>query len=100
MANWKRQPQACEGNHLFSGKVCITERVQCELADEEIKTICRDLGAFIKEKTRINYMQVYADECGRKLFFVDNLSEDMLNSILYQDEENYSLLMFAEEYVF
>jgi hypothetical protein len=98
MATWKRKPQEREGNHLFSGKVCITERVQQEIPDEEIKAICHDLGAFIAEKTRIDYMQVYTDEDSRTLYFVDNLSEDMLNSIFYQGEENYSLLMFAEEY--
>jgi len=99
MATWKRKSQENEGNHLFSGKVCITEKVQHEIPDGELKAICRDLYKFLQKKTRINYMQIYTDEQGRMLYFVDNLSEDMLCSVLYQGEENYCLLMFAEEYV-
>jgi len=98
MSNWKRQKQERDGTYFFGGKFYATRGIVTELSIEEILFICQDLKAFVKEKNGIDYLQVYADEKGRKLFFIDQLNKEMIESGQYRDDDNHCTLMFASEY--
>lgn len=98
MANWKRKPQERDGSYLFSGQFYSTRGVASELSMDEILFIYQDVRAFAKQKCGIDYLQVYTDESGRKLFFIDQLSREMIDSGEYRDEDNHCTLMFASEY--
>lgn len=98
MANWQRKPQEQEGSYFFSGQFYATRGVTLELPTNEILFIYQDVKKFVKEKNGIDYLQVYIDEKGRKLFFMDQLNKEMIESGNYKKEDNHCTLMFADEY--
>lgn len=98
MAHWKRNPQEENGSYFFSGKFYATSGVARELTANEILFIYQDIKAFVKEMNGIDYLQVYTDENGRKLFFLDQLNKKMIESGQFKAEQNHCTLMFAEEY--
>ena len=98
MAEWKRKPQEENGNYQFTGTFIITAGIQSELKQTEIIGIYNDVLKFVKEQGSIDYLQVYEDENGRKLFFIDQLDKEMIASGHYPDEENYCTLLFSHEY--
>lgn len=98
MAQWERQPQEQDGSYMFSGQFYTTRGVADTLSPSEILLIYQDVQTFAKSKHGIDYLQVYKDETGRKLFFIDQLNREMINSSEYADEDNHCTLMFASEY--
>jgi hypothetical protein len=102
MANWKRKPQETAGDYFFNGQFYVTRTVQDSLPPEEIKTIYEDIQNFVREQNGIDYLQVFTDERGRKLFFIDQLSKSMIQEIIenkeYDPADNHCTLMFASEY--
>lgn len=98
MATWTRQPQEIGGKYQFSGQFVVTQTVQDELTKLEIIGIYYDVLKFVEEKGGIDYLQVYTDEQGRKLFFIDQLNKDMIESGEHDAEDNYCTLLFAHEY--
>ena len=96
---WERQPQERnDQKYLFSGKFYMTKGVFENLHFDEIIAIYQDLKAFVKERNGIDYLQVYKDKAGRKLYMVDQLDERMVESGEYEEEHNYCTLLLAEEY--
>ena len=87
----KRRLQKIFGNNDL--QKCYTE-----LSKEEILGIYQDMKAFVEEKQGIDYLLVYLDENGRKLFFIDQLNKSMIASGDYEPEHNHCTLMFAHEY--
>lgn len=99
MVTWTRQPQERhDQKYFFSGKFYYTKGVAEALSFDEIAAIYNDVRAFAKEKGSIDYLQVYTDENGRKLFMIDQLDQNMLESGDYDPEHNYCTLLLAEEY--
>jgi hypothetical protein len=98
MKKWKRKPQERDGNYNFSGIMYITQGVKTLLSFVEIAEIYQDVRQFAKLKKGIDYLQVYVDESGNKLFFIDQLAQHLIDSDEYPDEENYCTLMLASEY--
>lgn len=98
MAKWTRQKQECEGTYFFNGTFYLTRGVSLAIPLEEIAAICQDLRDFVKEKNGIDYLQVYLDEQGRKLFFIDQLNKAMIESGEYRREDNHCTLLWAHEY--
>lgn len=98
MATWTRKPQEQIGSYFFSGQFYATQGITSELTMDEILFIHKDVQAFAKERGGIDYLQVYVDETGRKLFFIDQLSKEMVESGDYQDEDNHCTLLLSSEY--
>ncbi|MDI9867556.1 hypothetical protein QM480_24640 [Flectobacillus sp. DC10W] len=98
MATWTRQSQETGGKYQFSGQFVVTQTVKQELTKVEIIGIYYDILKFVEEQGGIDYLQVYIDEQGRKLFFIDQLSTDMIQSGEYREEDNCCTLLFAHEY--
>lgn len=97
MTTWTRQPQEVEGTYFFNGKFLVTRKVQATLSDAEIRFIYQNVQQFVKDENGIDYLQVFTDENGRKLFFMDQLNKEMIESGGYKKEYNYCTLMYPEE---
>lgn len=99
MATWTRQPQEQENQkHQFNGQFIVTAGVNEALTKVEVISIYYDVLKFVEEKGSIDYLQVYVDEKGRKLFFINELDSDMIASGNYSPEDNVCTLLFAHEY--
>jgi len=98
MAHWQRQQQERRGNYFFSGQFLATRGVATELTADEILHIYSDIKAFVNEQRGVDYLQVYLDENGRKLFLIDQLSKDMIESGEYAPHDNHATLLWAHEY--
>lgn len=99
MTTWTRKPQERnDQKYFFSGQFYVTKTVYEQLPHDEISAIYNDVRRFAQEQDGIDYLQVYMDSTGRKLFFIDQLNKDMLESGEYENEHNYCTLLFDNEY--
>lgn len=80
MATWTRKPQEQDGNYFFFGQFLATRSVVEELPTNEIISICHDIKTFVHQKNGVDYLQVYTDEQGRKLYLINQLSKEMIES--------------------
>lgn len=96
---WNRKPQErTDQKYLFSGRFYCTKGVSELLPYDEILMLYHDVRDFAIEQKGIDYLQVYSNETGQRLFFIDNLDEKMLESGNYDNEHNYCTLLLPEEY--
>lgn len=65
---------------------------------DEIMGIYDEIQELVNKRNGIDYFQVFTDGKGRKLFFVDQLNKPAIESGQYAPEDNYCVLMLAEEY--
>lgn len=72
--------------------------IEEELNIFQIHAIAYQVRELAKEKDGLDYLQVFKDENGRKLFFIDNLNDDMVTSRNFDPDCSYCTLMFATEY--
>ena len=98
MATWERKPQEQEGNYHFSGKFLVTRGVNEALSQEEILAIYQEIKQLVEEKEGLDYLQIFVNEKGDKLFFIDQLNKQMIESGDFAAEHNYRTLMFSSEY--
>ena len=98
MATWKRQPQEKKGNYFFSGEFFATKGVVTELPADEILHIFHDIKSFVNEQDGVDYLQIYLDETGRKLYLIDQLSKEMIESGEYAPLDNHATLLWPHEY--
>lgn len=101
MNGWTRKTQEQEGSYYFNGKFLITKSVQLNLSEEEIQWIYKDMKQQVEEKDGIDYLLVYEKQDGgntQKLFFIDQLNKEMIQSGEFKKEYNYCTLLFAHEY--
>ena len=93
-----REPQEQEGTYYFSGKLFVTPAVLHHFTPTDILAIYLDIQSFVRENNGVDYLQIYINDQGDKLYFIDQLSKEMVDSGQYQVEDNYCTLMFAHEY--
>lgn len=95
---WKRLPQERSGTFLFSGTLYVTQAVANRLTPYEIAFIFQDMLQFVKENNGADYFQVYENDRGEKLYFIDQLDKETVESGHYPKGENHSTLLFSFEY--
>lgn len=96
---WVRQPQEQEGTYHFSGSFFVTAGVRALLTEDEIFRIYAEIQYHVVQENGLDYLQVFVRESdGRKLFFMDQLSQEMVESGQYRPEDNHCVLMLAEEW--
>ena len=98
MAVWTHQPPEQGGTYYFSGKFLVTNGVQAELTPLEIAKIYTHIQGLVRKEKGIDYLQVFKNKTGVKLFFIDQLNKAMIESGDYAKEHNYCTLMLASEY--
>ena len=95
---WKRRPQEKEGTYLFSGMFLVTRNVSQKLSSLEIVAIYLDMQAFVSAHNGADYLQIYDSPNGEKLYFIDQLSREMIETGQFAEEDNYCTLLFSWEY--
>lgn len=95
---WIRKPQEQEGTYFYSGQLYVTPAVLNSVPPNDILAICTDIQLFVKEKNGIDYLQIYVNDKGDKLYFIDQLKKEMVECGKYGPEENYCTLLFSWEY--
>jgi len=95
---WQIQPQEQEGTYYFSGSFLVTNGVKAKLTAEEIRAIYLLIQKLVREQNGIDYLIVFKDGQGDKLFFIDQLNQAMIASGDHPPEHNYCTLMLASEY--
>ena len=98
MSTWRRKMQETSGNYFFSGAFFTTQGVQAELTQEEILLIYLDLQEFVKREGGVDYLQVYECSDGRKIWLIDQLDKEMIESEEFQPEDNHCTMLLPEEY--
>lgn len=98
LKKWTRQPQEKGGSYFFAGQFYTTKGVATELTVDEIMEIYVDAKNYVWHNDGADYLFMFTDEQGRKLFFIDNLNKEMIESGQYGPEYDYCTLMFASEY--
>lgn len=99
MATWTRQPQERnDQKYFFNGDFYVTKGVQEELTPEEVAFIIADVRQFAEEQKGIDYLQTYKSEKGVKVWIIDQLDKDMVDSGNYDKEDNHCTLLFPHEY--
>lgn len=95
---WKRKPQETPGKYFFSGRFLVTQGVLGLLSQEEIQLIYTDVRNFVTQENGIDYLQVYEHPDGRKVWLIDQLDEQMIDSEQYAPEHNYCTMLLPDEY--
>lgn len=98
MPTWTRKPQETSGNYYFSGTFYTTQGVQSTLTFEEILAIYHDIQSFVQQEEGIDYLQVYECSDERKVWLIDQLNQEMINSGEFQLEDNHCTMLLPEEY--
>jgi hypothetical protein len=98
MQTWKRRPQEQKGTFQFSGTFLVTQGVLAALSPEEITFIYLDIQLLVKESGGIDYFQVYENEAGDKLYFIDQCDPEMMAQKSFDAEFNHCTLLFSHEY--
>lgn len=94
----KRKPQEQDGTYLFSWTFFVSTDVRQRLKMDEILAIYQDVKEFVKEKNGIDCLQVYENYDWEQLYFIDQLSKEIIQSKDYSAKFNYCTLMFDYEY--
>lgn len=93
-----RLPQEREGRHRFNSQIILTAEVNAKLRPAEILAICRDIRRFVDENGGAYYFQVYHNEAGEKLYFIDQWpSENAIDADVPEDELC-CVLLYSHEY--
>ena len=96
---WVRQPQEQAGTYYFSGQFFVTPGVQELLTKEEIYRIYTEVLFYAEQEKGLDYLQVFLRESDKqRLFFIDQLNQEMIEGGVYDPEDNHCVLMLAEEY--
>jgi hypothetical protein len=98
MSTWTRLPQEQEGTYLFGGSFYVTQGVLAILTLEEILSIYLEIQALAEKTGGIDYFQVYANEKGDKLFFIDQCNAEMMAEESFQEDFNHCTLICSHEY--
>ncbi len=99
---WTLQEEEQAGDYFFSGTIYTTVTIQIELTLAEIGEIIWQVKNRVEERNGADYLQVFKNEKGEKIFFIDQLSKSMLDGEDYTEEEkkeyNHATIMFSHEY--
>lgn len=98
MTKWTRQPQETDGEYFFDGEIYMTRGVAETIAVHEIAEIVFDLRKAVEREVGLDYLQVYTNEEGIRLWIIDQLSRTMVESGDYEEGSHHCAIMFPEEY--
>jgi len=98
---WTLLPQEVNSTeYTFSGKIFVTARIKNELSVVDISYMLSILSSKVIALGGLDYLQVFKNETGQKVFIIDNLSKrhKEIASKEYVEENDYYTVMFADEY--
>lgn len=94
---WKRQPQEREDQkYLFNGKCYITTGAQSLLSELEAIQIVQALQKLAIEKSGIDYLQVFQNDEGERIWVIDQLDISMKKE--HPPEHDFFTILLPSEY--
>ena len=93
----RKKPEYESGDYFFTGKFYVTAGVQATVHPDEIFRIYMEMLHLVSKQGGQDYLQVYTHK-STKLFLIDNLSREMIQSGNYSNEDNSCTLLLADEY--
>lgn len=100
MKKWEHLPQEQEGNYMFSGKWLTSREVSEQLHGIEIQHIINDVSKAVEENNGIDYLQVFVNEEGRKVYAICSVDRERLESGEFDPndiEYNNNVICFPHE---
>ena len=98
MATRTLQRQEREGTYMFCWQIYTTAMIAEAFTPLQINAFVQQVRKQAKEKGGLDYLQIFKDEAGNKIYFIDNLTPEQVSSGQYNTADHYATLMFAEEY--
>lgn len=74
------------------------DEVSEALTPEEISEIISDVQIAVSKNIGLDYLQVFKNEKGQKIFVIDQLTNEEDESGDFSPDDNYATVLFAEEY--
>ena len=98
-SDWILQPQEQGGSYFFSGQFYVTKGIEALLSYDEIFELYQRVKQLVLEKDGLDYLVVFKHkQTAQKLFFIDQLSKEMIKSGDFKATDNHCTLLLAEEY--
>ena len=97
---WNLQPQERGGTYTFSGKILSTSNIAKLLTADEQLFIILEVKNRVQELGGADYLQVFKNSEGKKIFVIDQLNKEMKeeNSSEFVEENDYFTILFSYEY--
>lgn len=97
---WEHKaPEYDTGDYWFDGKFFVTKHVQETLSKEEILLIYAHIVNLVQQQQGIDYLQVFEKKKLKyKLFFIDQVTRESLQTGDQPTQHNYCTLLFDWEY--
>jgi hypothetical protein len=80
MEKWEHLPQEQEGNYMFSGRWLMSSEVSEKLHGIEIQHIINDVSRAVKEQNGIDWLQIFVNKEGVKVYAICSVDRDQLGS--------------------
>ncbi len=99
IVNWQSLPQETEGKFEFKGTFYVTQGVLSRLSQVEILSLYKFTQDLVREKNGLDYLLVFEHKTTKeRLFFIDQIDRESIQSGNYPANENYCTLLLASEY--
>lgn len=87
------------GTYFFNGNYYLSKGVSENISHKEIAEILYFTRKLVKQHNGIDYLQTfYSIDQDCKLFFIDNLNTEMIQSGGFSVSDNYATLILSSEY--
>ncbi|WP_026836538.1 hypothetical protein [Gillisia sp. JM1] len=87
------------GTYFFEGDFYLSKGVMSTIPTKEIAEILNFTRKLVKQHSGIDYLQTfYSIDQDCKLFFIDNLNTEMIQSGGFSVSDNYATLILSSEY--
>ncbi|MEO2063259.1 MAG: hypothetical protein ABGW97_09775 [Christiangramia sp.] len=88
-----------DGSYFFEGEFYLSRGVLDNIPKKEIAEIFDFTRRLVQQHNGIDYLQTfYSIDQDCKLFFIDNLNREMIESNNYRSSDNYATLLLSSEY--
>lgn len=95
---WEHQPPEQEGDYWFNGKLFFTNQIQADLLELELIAIITYLQTLALERKGIDYLQVFINEDGDKIFVIDQITKQQVENPEVKEEYHYATILYSHEY--
>lgn len=97
--NWIIKTQSFEGDYCFNGEIYISNQVHHQIDKKIIFQMVQITKLLVEINNGLDYLVVFENlRTKQELFFIDQLSQSMIENGDFLPEHNYCTLLFSNEY--